>query len=328
MITSYNLVDYIDNSISSVVSQKMPCAWELLIGDDGSDDGTILKIQKWQEKYPNNIRYFVNERIQTNIKDGYRAGKNRASLLEKAVGDYLIFLDGDDCWLGTEKLISQFDILETLENADCSCCAHNIQAHVVSEGRKYSWIDERIPSQKLSLKQYWSYFYFHTNTLLFRKECKEMLLNPLYRIHLNDNMITYIVLQYGKVYYINKVWARYNLTGNGLWTGHNRLYGMFRNITLYDLERKICPSLVYNIQKMHYGNIIYLLRHYKAKDYSMILPIIKPLDTSVFRTTLLLSKVENVSVFDRIKKVSLFMKMVLICFVVHINNAIRKRNDR
>lgn len=323
MITSYNLEDYIDKAISSVVSQNMPCDWELLIGDDGSTDGTVSKIKKWQEKYPNNIRYFVNERTQTIEKDGYRAGKNRASLLEKAIGDYLIFLDGDDCWLGTDKLVRQFEILEAPENADCSCCAHNIQACVVPEDRKYSWLDEKIPSQKLSLKQYWSYYYFHTNTLLFRKECKELLLNPLYKIHLNDNMITYIVLQYGNVYYVNKVWARYNLTGNGLWTGHNRVYGMFRNITLFDLERKICPSLEYNILKLHYGNILYLLRHYHAKDYSTILPILKPLDPSVFKTTLFLAKIDNITLLDKIKRTVLFVKMVFIYLIVHVNNAVK-----
>lgn len=323
MITSYNLADYIDKSISSVICQKKPCEWELLIGDDGSDDGTITKIKKWQEKYPNNIRYYVNERKQTTVKDGYRAGKNRASLLEKANGDYLIFLDGDDCWLGTEKLVSQFEILEAQENTDCSCCAHNIQACVVSEDRKYSWLDEKIPSQKLTLKQYWSYYYFHTNTLLFRKECKEMLLKPLYRMHLNDNLITYIVLQYGNVYYLDKVWARYNLTGNGLWTGHNKVYGMFRNITLFDLERKICPNLKYNILKLHYGNILYLLRHYQEKDYALILPIIKPLDPSVFKTTRFLSKVDNITLFDRIRKISLYVEMLFVYLVVHLNNALK-----
>ena len=49
MLTSYNLVDYIDTSIASVVNQEMPCDWELLIGDDGSNDGTVDKIKIWIE---------------------------------------------------------------------------------------------------------------------------------------------------------------------------------------------------------------------------------------------------------------------------------------
>ena len=139
MLTSYNLVDYIDESISSVVNQDFPCDWELLIGDDGSNDGTIEKLKVWQSKYPENISYVVRDRPATKVKDGYRAAKNRAALLDQATGDYLIFLDGDDCWLGTEKIKTQFQILEDPANADCSCCAHNIQAYVIPENRKYSW---------------------------------------------------------------------------------------------------------------------------------------------------------------------------------------------
>ena len=313
MLTSYNLVDYIDESISSVVNQEMPCDWELLIGDDGSDDGTLSKIQEWQTKYPDKIRYFVNERPQTQVKDGYRAAKNRASLLEKATGDYLIYLDGDDCWLGTEKLRTQFAILEAAENQDCSCCAHNIEAYVIPENRRYNWISEDMPSQKITLRKYWSYYYFHTNTLLFRKECKPLLLDSIYRNHLNDTFITFVVLQFGKVYYLNRVWARYNMTGNGLWTGHNTVYGYFRNMTLYDMERRIAPKLKFNSMRKHSSEIKYLHDHYKAEDKQSVEPILRPLDPEVFRVTCLLAMTENLTVSERIKKVYLYF--VACCFL-------------
>ena len=324
MLTSYNLVDYIDESISSVVCQEMPCDWELLIGDDGSNDGTIEKLKQWQERDPKHIRYYVNERPKTTVKDGYRAAKNRASLLEKATGDYLIYLDGDDCWLGFEKLKTQFAILEDPANSDCSCCAHNIQAYVIPEERKYSWEDEGMPTQKMSLEQYWSYHYFHTNTLLFRQECKEMLLDSLYRDHLNDNLITFIVLQYGKVYYLDKVWARYNMTGSGLWTGHSNTYGTLRNITLYDLEMRICPQLKRNHLRKHCGNILYLLRHFKPEDYEGIIPVIKPLDPKVFKNTILLSKVKNVTLYDRIQRVKLYLDIYLFLISNKFRSLIKK----
>lgn len=290
MITSYNLVDYIDESIASVVNQEFPCDWELLIGDDGSTDGTIERLKIWKEKYPDNISYVVRDRPDTNVKDGYRAAKNRAALLESATGDYLIYLDGDDCWLETEKLKTQFEVLENPANTDCSCCAHNIQAYIVSENKKYSWISEEMPSQKLDFKKYYANYYFHTNTILFRKECKVLLLNSLYRDHLNDNFITFLLLQGGKVYYLNRVWARYNITGQGLWTGHKRMYGALRNVTLYDLERFVNPS-VKRITIMKYrANLIKLLNEFRNEDYDDIIPIIQPLDHSVFKMTLLLSQ--------------------------------------
>lgn len=302
MITSYNLVDYIDESISSVVNQEMPCDWELLVGDDGSNDGTIDKLKEWQEKDPAHIRYFVNERPKTTVKDGYRAAKNRASLLEKATGDYFIYLDGDDCWLGTEKLKTQFAILEDPANADCSCCAHNIEANVIPQKKRYSWIPEEMPAQKIGLKKYWSYYYFHTNTLLFRKECKSMLLHEIYRNHLNDTFITFVILQFGKVFYLDKVWARYNMTGEGLWTGHNMIYGYFRNMTLYDLETRIAPGLWYNNMRKHSGELLYLLKYYSEAERPTIESILEPLDPRVFPVTTLLAKVSGLSFSEKIGK--------------------------
>lgn len=285
MITSYNLVDYIDESLQSVVNQVMPCDWELLIGDDGSTDGTIEKLEVWSRKYPDHIRYRVNERPLTKVKDGYRAGKNRASLLECATGDYLIFLDGDDCWLGTEKLMAQYAVLQSKENEDCSCCAHNILGYVIPENKKYNMVDGAIPTRKFTTKEYWPTMYFHTNTILFRKECKELLLNPLYRDHLNDNFITFILLQYGNVYYLNKVWAQYNMTGEGLWTGNGKVYGYFRNITLYDMERQINPGMYLQSFRRHLGDFAVILKEYNRDDFNKLLPILHPLDPKRYRYT-------------------------------------------
>jgi len=319
MLTSYNLVDYIDESIASVVNQDFPCNWELLIGDDGSTDGTIDKIKLWQEKYPNNIKYIVRNRPQITVKDGYRAGKNRAGLLEMATGDYLIYLDGDDCWLGTEKIKKQFEILEDPNNADCSCCAHNIQAYVIPENRKYSWESESLPTRKFTPKEYWSYHYFHTNTILFRKECKTLLLKDLYRSFLNDNFITFLIIQCGNIYYLNKIWARYNMTGEGLWTGRNKAYSDVRNATTYDLEMQVNPSFRINILRKHWFCLLRLLNDYRDDDYCVVQPIIQNLDPSIFKTTFLLSKKKPYTVSDRIKRMSLRIRILTILFIDKYN---------
>ena len=62
LLTSYNLVDNIDAAISSIVVQEMPFDWELLVGDDGSTDGTVEHVQEWVKKYPNNIQLIQHPR--------------------------------------------------------------------------------------------------------------------------------------------------------------------------------------------------------------------------------------------------------------------------
>lgn len=310
MLTSYNLVDYIDTSIASVVNQEMPCDWELLIGDDGSNDGTVDKIKIWIEKYPDNIKLFQIPRDLSTSKVGSRAAYNRALLLENATGDYLNYLDGDDCWLGTERLKTQIEKLQNPEFEKCSCCGHNIEAYVIPENRRYAMmppVDRE--TVVISGFRYEGQCYIHTNTIVFRKCCKEKLLNPLYRNFLNDRFITFLILQYGPMLYLPKVWARYNMTGNGLWTGNNPVYGYFRNLQMLDLKLYEAPELRKRILLSHRMDVVNITNHYKADNFPVIEPLFDKLDENIFKYSFLFSKNSDVTIIDRIKKVKVMAEM-------------------
>lgn len=313
MLTSYNLEDYIDTSIGSVVQQDMPCDWELLIGDDGSTDGTVDRINKWIDKFPNNIKLYTIPRSNETKKIGSRAAKNRAYLLERASGDYLHYLDGDDCWLGTDKLKKQFELLESPEYANCSCCAHNSDVYVIPENRKYLLTNKNINNKVFNFKEYWKYHYFHTNTLLFRKECKAKLLHPDYRDFLNDNFITFLVIQFGDILYLNDVWAQYNMTGDGLWTGHTKIYGLFRNLQIVDLQLLEIPAEQDTILYRHYNTLVQILKSYNYdNDYQTIAPLLENLNPQKFKLLFLLSKREIIIENDRhqLKKLKQQLKKI------------------
>jgi hypothetical protein len=64
--------------------------WELLIVDDGSNDSTLTNLQEWASK---------DERIRLLCRDGTPSGANRCRNLglRASNGEYVIFLDSDDC---------------------------------------------------------------------------------------------------------------------------------------------------------------------------------------------------------------------------------------
>ena len=311
LLTSYNLVDNIDAAINSVVSQEMPFEWEMIVGDDGSTDGTVDRVQEWVRKYPSNIRLIQHPRDGQVKKTGFRAAQNRAKLLEKASGEFINYLDGDDLFLGTEKIKTQVAMLEKPEYQHCSCCAHNIIANVKKDGRKYSMTDEAIGPQVFTAKQYWPGMYFHTNTILFRRSCIPMLLDPLYRDYLNDTFITFIILQYGDVLYLDKNWAQYNMTGEGLWTGKKKAYNVFRNVLVYDLELKINPGMSKESFIHNRSSILNIFKCYKREDMADIEPLVRGIDPGVFKTTLLLYKKTGLSFSERCKKCKLFLRASL-----------------
>lgn len=321
MITCYNCENCIDDAINSVVSQKMPFSWELLIGDDGSNDSTINHINRWIKKFPHNIKLFIMKRGPSEVKNGKRAAKNRANLLEHAIGEYLIFLDGDDQFLGEEKIKRQIEILDSANYQNCSCVAHNILANDITGGKKYPLTDIQFPNGMVDTIKYWKTLYFHTNTILFRECCKNMMLQEKYRDYLNDNFITYIILQYGQIYYLRDIWAQYNLTGNGLWTGKKRTYGCFRNMILFDMEKEINSGLKYASFVRHLYDFRYIFANYSKDDKENIQPLIADLTEPRFHYTLLMYNLQNnVSSKIKLEQAMLYFRVRLVSIVRHMVN--------
>lgn len=316
LLTSYNCREYIDDAINSVTIQDLPFDWELLIGDDGSDDGTVERINQWIQNYPNNIRLYVMDRTSDSAKSGTRAAHNRANLLDNCSGEYIAFLDGDDQLLGTEKFKKQIELLDDDHYADCSCSAHNIVANYVMKSRQEPMADVNLKFGVIQPAYYWDKLYFHTNTIVFRASCKKMLLDERYRNYLNDNFITYILIQHGSILYLPELYAQYNITGNGLWTGKKRTYGCFRNVILYDLEVQINKEMKKESYRRHMYDFLYLAKYYTAQDED-VQRLIDGLSAEDFPTTNLLASVDGQAAAQKRARDQF-------CKEAHLRNTIKK----
>ncbi|OYS57456.1 hypothetical protein CBF93_09390 [Limosilactobacillus reuteri] len=86
IMPAYNSVQYIEKAIKSVLNQTYS-QLELLIIDDGSNDGTREIINKQRQ---------IDERIQLNCLDNQGSGTARNEGLRRANGEYIAFIDADD----------------------------------------------------------------------------------------------------------------------------------------------------------------------------------------------------------------------------------------
>lgn len=82
----YNSEEYLNDSIESLINQKYKNI-EIICVDDGSTDGSIDILYKYQE-YDNRVK-IIKQRNQF-------AGVARNNGLENALGKYVMFLDSDD----------------------------------------------------------------------------------------------------------------------------------------------------------------------------------------------------------------------------------------
>lgn len=116
-IVSFNQELYISELINSILCQNVNFDYEIIIGDDCSEDNTRQIIQSYVEKYPLIITLIFHEKNIGPIE-------NIKSVYKKARGKYICHLDGDDYTL-PNKLQKQFDMLE--KYPDCSICSHSMQ---------------------------------------------------------------------------------------------------------------------------------------------------------------------------------------------------------
>ena len=243
LVTFYNQEKYVDRALASIFSQKCDFKFTVLIGDDGSSDHTVEIAKKWKDQYPDRIEIFSIGRDQnTKYIGGFRASQNRLNLLKKVTSDYFIFLDGDDYYTDIHKFQKQMDILDNPNNMDCIGCSHQIEA-VYKDGTKSLYGGQPDKEGKYSLNNYWSNYYFHTDTIVFRSEIINKIDFKLVENNFNDNMITFSMMLYGKVYYLPVPMAAYDQTGDGIWTGEKAVISNIRNILLFDLCNNMAPGL-------------------------------------------------------------------------------------
>lgn len=120
LCTAYNHEKYIRQTLQSFVDQQTDFAFEVLVNDDKSTDGTAAIIREFEEKYPDIIRAFYQEEnlysqhINVYVTDFY----------PKVRGKYIAYCEGDDYWTDMTKLQRQVDFLES--HPEYSGCVHGM----------------------------------------------------------------------------------------------------------------------------------------------------------------------------------------------------------
>ena len=115
IMLTYFHEDYIAQALDSVLSQETSLRYEILIGDDASQDRTPEIILEYAARYPDTIRPILR-------KENLGGTRNSWDVRHRARGRYIAFLEGDDYWLDPQKMQKQWEFLE--KNPEFSgCCS-------------------------------------------------------------------------------------------------------------------------------------------------------------------------------------------------------------
>ena len=104
----YNVENYLERSLQSILNQSFT-DFEIIAVDDGSTDGSLAILKKFALK---------DERVKVFCQDNQGVAKTRFEALQRAIGEYVCFVDSDDI-LSENSLSVLYNAL-IFNNADVS----------------------------------------------------------------------------------------------------------------------------------------------------------------------------------------------------------------
>lgn len=107
LLSTYNGEKYLAQQLASLLAQK-DVEVEILVRDDGSQDGTVALLDKWEK----------NGLLKWYTSDNLGPGKSFMHLLATAQpGNYYAFCDQDDVWM-PDKLSMTMEKMKIVEHAN------------------------------------------------------------------------------------------------------------------------------------------------------------------------------------------------------------------
>lgn len=265
-VTYYNQESFVEKSLSSIFSMDLPCDFEILVGDDGSSDNTISEVQKFIDKYPNKIKVFVQDRKET-AKTINRASMNRLNIAKQATGDYILFLDGDDCYCDNHFIKNALSIFKN--NPDIIGCGGNFK--YIYPDNKEGIFQQSLKEGIIKAKKYIEKGnYTPSGAIIFKNILTDEKIKFLEKINnFDDNAITIYMLQFGDLYYIDTPLYAYYQAPDSLWNKCDNIEKELLNAMDYKLISTMAPKLKLEILKRQYGSLKALYKN-KSKLKSLL----------------------------------------------------------
>lgn len=176
---------YIRQAIEGVMMQQTLFPFQLVIGEDLSDDHTRRVCEEMQERYMEKIVLLPSEKNHGQCYNLHRT-------ILACTGKYIAFCEGDDFWIDPFKLQKQVDFLE--RHPDCVMCFHPI--NTVDQDNKL--LEEQAPGSELSFYKGNDFFHTFVPTLsLVFRNCLRTFPQEFFQVKSTDAFVVGMLSGYG-----------------------------------------------------------------------------------------------------------------------------------
>ena len=234
-MVTYQHAAFIKQAIEGALAQQADFPFEILIGEDGSTDGTREICLEYARRQPGRIRVSLRDRTEV-LAGGTPAyiARNFLMSLREAHGEFIALCEGDDYWTDPTKLQQQVDYLRA--NPDCVGCFHDtrlVDAMGQTLRESYFQSDQEKFTQRDALESLLSRE--PTCSLVFRRAA---LTEPLPEWYLSlpcDLFLDLVLTNHGSLGFVRRNMGAYRQHATGIWSGQREANKIIELIFRYKL---------------------------------------------------------------------------------------------
>ena len=220
---TYNHGKYVEKALRSILEQETNFPFEVVVGDDMSTDDTRSIIENVAKTYPDRQVRFVKREKNTG-----RPTLNVYETTYECSGEYLAYLEGDDYWIGKDKLQKQVDFLEN--HKEYIAVTHSCKlideedAEIVDEdllkvGKMYDWSGPFTYNDFCYSGQWAGHYATVVSRNIYKNNVNNFDYSIIYKAHdfVDDAVILLFLLLQGDIYRMDEVMSawRYVKKANG-----------------------------------------------------------------------------------------------------------------
>lgn len=209
---TYNHAPFIERAVRSALMQETDFDYEIVIGEDCSNDGTRDIVRRLASENPGKIRVIYHDQrvgLQQNFRRVYHECR----------GQYVAVLEGDDYWTSRTKLQRQVDCLD--RRGDWVLSFH--PARLVDETTNREFVYG--PTEKkesYGLEDILKVVFVPACSIVYRNGVVREIPQWVSRLRVADWPMLILHAEHGRFGYIDEVMAVYRRHSGGVWSGASR----------------------------------------------------------------------------------------------------------
>lgn len=205
----YNQKKFVKRCIDGVLMQKTSFAFDVVVHDDASSDGTSSILQE-MESFDSRLKVI---RQPENI---FSRGDCLFNLIASlATSRYVALVEGDDFWTDPSKLQKQVDLLES--EPGMAMCIHPVE-YVDAEGNSLGRCWPPPGKPRMSIEDFVHGNSACTASIVYRREFLLEYPGALRGLKLGDWPLCLILSSRGSVGCVQAVMACYRVHSGGIWS--------------------------------------------------------------------------------------------------------------